>query len=359
MKISSTKKYVTSFSELGYYFDINEGSFNSPNNTIIIFPFYCKIRPSLPTKSIGKIRIHKSLISPSIARLQIQKDNHTVSRKAVHLADCIKVSEDQEGIAVLQIPKSDQMNLADRVEIRIVHDTLNEITRYEEVFRNYEPSPQYDYLISEPSPQYDYLISEPSPGFDRLKESSGLAEIKRLLGIPIEKLASEDESAFLEFKSSLRWSVNENKISEYVEFSAIKEIPAFLNSDGGILIIGINPQGEIIGLTGDLTSFNKSPTWDTWQQHFTSLIHDRYKISAEFDRYIHIQKKTHKDKVVAIITIDRSKSPVWMVVDNRDRQGNGQKEKQVFYVRRKNKTVMLEGLEFTRYVEDRYYIINR
>jgi predicted HTH transcriptional regulator len=118
-----------------------------------------------------------------------------------------------------------------------------------------------------------------------------------------------------------------------------------MNTDGGVLIIGISDNGEIIGLTKDLLTFGNSPTWDTWQQHLTNLIHDRYKISSEFDRYFHVRKTTHDDKSIAIISIEPTDAQVWMFEEG----------KPVFYIRRKNKTVSLDGLQLATYLGDRFH----
>ena len=53
------------------------------------------------------------------------------------------------------------------------------------------------------------------------------------------------------FKSTLRWSLKENrKDAERVTHAVVKTIAAFLNTEGGDLIIGVNDAGEVVGRGG-------------------------------------------------------------------------------------------------------------
>ena len=63
------------------------------------------------------------------------------------------------------------------------------------------------------------------------------------------ELIKRGESKTLEFKSTLRWSLKENKQdSGGVTFASLKTIAAFLNTEGGDLIIGVGDDGSIVGV---------------------------------------------------------------------------------------------------------------
>ncbi|MHC5083377.1 MAG: AlbA family DNA-binding domain-containing protein, partial [Planctomycetota bacterium] len=55
----------------------------------------------------------------------------------------------------------------------------------------------------------------------------------------------------LEFKSTLRWNLKANRPGKEIEISALKTIVAFLNSEGGSLIVGIEDNGNILGIEAD------------------------------------------------------------------------------------------------------------
>ena len=51
------------------------------------------------------------------------------------------------------------------------------------------------------------------------------------------------EDRYTEFKSTLLYSLNTNKIEKYIEFACAKTVCAFLNSEGGHLFIGVEDDG--------------------------------------------------------------------------------------------------------------------
>ncbi len=64
----------------------------------------------------------------------------------------------------------------------------------------------------------------------------------------LEELIAEGESSDLEFKSSLRWDLKENRADKKIGGIALKAIAALSNGEGGTLLIGVNDEGKILGL---------------------------------------------------------------------------------------------------------------
>lgn len=67
----------------------------------------------------------------------------------------------------------------------------------------------------------------------------------------IEQLIANDEDAAVEFKSTARWDINEGKRNPAMEDAVVKTIAAFLNTDGGTLLVGVGPDRVPIGLDLD------------------------------------------------------------------------------------------------------------
>ncbi|MEK6862171.1 MAG: ATP-binding protein, partial [Nanoarchaeota archaeon] len=67
----------------------------------------------------------------------------------------------------------------------------------------------------------------------------------------IISLIEEGESNKLEFKSTLRTNLHTNQADKQVEHSILKTLAAYLNSDGGTLLIGVSDIGEICGIEKD------------------------------------------------------------------------------------------------------------
>lgn len=115
------------------------------------------------------------------------------------------------------------------------------------------------------------------------------------------------ETKNIEFKSSLFHSASDTP----QEFVILKTICGFLNAyEGGVLYIGVNDKGDIIGLKNDLNVKPEIKTIDNLQNHLQRLIADafpkeinalldyRQRKSGELD-YLEIHIPTY-DKVVVL-----------------------------------------------------------
>ena len=66
-----------------------------------------------------------------------------------------------------------------------------------------------------------------------------------------QDLIAQGEGEFVEFKSTLRWNLKAEKKDKNITHAITKTIAAFLNSDGGILLVGVADDGEVLGLDAD------------------------------------------------------------------------------------------------------------
>lgn len=131
----------------------------------------------------------------------------------------------------------------------------------------------------------------------------------------IETIAA-GESDQLEFKSTLRWNLKTDKPGKEIEVAALKTIVAFLNSQGGSLLIGIGDSGNILGTESD--NFANE---DKLLLHFNNLIKER--IGLIFSKFILF--KTHKldSKTILLVDCRKSDKPVFL------KQGKNEE----FYIR--------------------------
>ena len=131
---------------------------------------------------------------------------------------------------------------------------------------------------------------------------------------------SQEENNFIEYKSSLRVCLRENKPMPYVEHSILKTINGFQNSEGGTLYIGIEDDGNILGLEKDFSSFGNKGK-DGFLLHFDNMIINGLGKEQQAD--IEIKFESVAEKEFAIVEVSASNKPVFINV-------NGKKE---FYVR--------------------------
>ena len=57
-------------------------------------------------------------------------------------------------------------------------------------------------------------------------------------------MIAQGESANLEFKSSFRWDLRENKLNRALEGVILKTLAGYMNGKGGTLLIGVADDGS-------------------------------------------------------------------------------------------------------------------
>lgn len=121
----------------------------------------------------------------------------------------------------------------------------------------------------------------------------------------IRALIQNGESSDLEFKSTLRWNLKTDKLDKNVELASLKNIVAFLNSEGGTLLVGIKDDGTILGVEKD-----QFASEDKYLLHFNNLI--RRHIGLEFSQHINFELKDLDSKKILVIDCEPSDNPVFL-----------------------------------------------
>ena len=111
-----------------------------------------------------------------------------------------------------------------------------------------------------------------SQGGTETKEE-GAAEASTTL----EDLIAGGEGEGLEFKSSLRWDLEKESVNRALEDVTAKTVAAFLNGQGGTLLIGVSNDGEVLGLKGDYHTLRKEgrDDQDRFALHLNNVLDDR------------------------------------------------------------------------------------
>ncbi len=157
----------------------------------------------------------------------------------------------------------------------------------------------------------------------------------------ILELLSKDEHENLEFKSTFRWDMRQNAVNKVLEKSVMKTITAFLNSQGGHLVIGVDDNKTIIGLASDYGSLIRKDA-DGFENHFTQVFHNM--IGAEFRQFIKLNWSQIDGKECCVVSVLPSRKPAYLKNDN-----NGEE----FYIRTGNGTTSLKLSEANAYIDSR------
>jgi len=153
----------------------------------------------------------------------------------------------------------------------------------------------------------------------------------------VRSIIREGESKRIEFKESLSLDVKKQTKETYIEQASLKTIGAFLNTEGGILLIGVSDEGEIRGVDREIEKFYKNT--DKFLSHFKDLL--KGKIGEQF--YPFIDNRLVKVDDVQILLVDCKASPTPCFLGGND-----------FYVRTNPATDKLEGSKLVEYVRHHF-----
>jgi hypothetical protein len=159
-------------------------------------------------------------------------------------------------------------------------------------------------------------------------------------------LIKAGESRTVEFKSSLRYCLKQKSPQKYVEHSSFKNLAAFLNTEGGTLLIGVEDNGNITGLEDtDFTTFNGNNKKDEFLKHFDNLVEKYFGngLAGKFD----VSFTVVEEKTIAVVTVkDRAAEPVILK--------NPENNKEEFYIRRNASAKDLTMFEFFTYAREHW-----
>lgn len=164
----------------------------------------------------------------------------------------------------------------------------------------------------------------------------------RLLSRDINAILEEGEGLFVEFKETLRYDVRKNEVSKEIEKMVLKTIIAFLNADGGTLVIGVNDAAEVIGLENDYKALPKKNR-DGFENHLSMLI--KNMIGLPFTKYIDAKFEKLNNKDICVVSVRRSHKPAYL--------RNGDK-KEEFFVRVGNSTQPFSMSETEEYINSHW-----
>ena len=172
-------------------------------------------------------------------------------------------------------------------------------------------------------------LNEFLEGFTSLDESTTIR--------PVAELIEMGEGSNLEFKSTLQWDVVEDRQNKALRDSVLKTLAAFMNSDGGNLLIGVEDSGHIFGLDKDFSILGGSQ--DRFLQLLSSLIAD--KIGPQYASLVSPQFEDMDGKTICVVKTSKSSEPAFL---------SGQRGRE-FFVRVGNTTRALDPEQTVNYIE--------
>ncbi len=157
-------------------------------------------------------------------------------------------------------------------------------------------------------------------------------------GDKIKSLVLKGESKSLEFKQTFDLCLKEKTKQKYVEQSCLKTIVGFLNTDGGVLLIGVEDSGLIPGIDEERKMFHKDSN-DRYLLYLKDKIKTR--IGTPFFRYIDTTVVEVEGR--SVVKVDCHPSDEEVFLDEKE-----------FYIRTSPSTDKLEGKELSSYLKKRF-----
>lgn len=158
-----------------------------------------------------------------------------------------------------------------------------------------------------------------------------------------EELIKRGESKTLEFKSTLRWNLRDDKQDEKViTHSVLKTIAAFLNTDGGDLLIGVADDRSVVG-----TEIDRFETEDKFMLHLAQVV--RNALGDRAGTCIDPKMQIVEGKTVCVVTCQRSPEPVFLKWKGTEATKEGD-----LFVRSGPATIKLSPESAKQYVQTRF-----
>jgi type I restriction enzyme, R subunit len=157
------------------------------------------------------------------------------------------------------------------------------------------------------------------------------------------ELIKRGESKTLEFKSTLRWNLKENRQDDkFITHAVLKTVAAFLNTDGGDLLIGVADDGAIVGIEADRLDND-----DKFMRHLAQVV--RNGMGDRAGTCIDPKVQLVQDKGVCVISCQRSPEPVFLKWKGLEATAEGD-----FFVRSGPGTVRLPPDSAKEYIRTRF-----
>jgi predicted HTH transcriptional regulator len=150
----------------------------------------------------------------------------------------------------------------------------------------------------------------------------------------VREMIKVGETATQEFKSTLRWNQRTRKHDDQITHACIKTIAAFLNTEGGHLLIGVSDDGGFVGIDQD--GFDNP---DKFQLHLWNVL--KQSLGSTAATFVRSEILAVAGLAICVVTCAKSDVRVYC------RLKNGEEH---FYVRTGPATTPLPVSETVAYI---------
>jgi len=179
-------------------------------------------------------------------------------------------------------------------------------------------------------------------GFNQLWEDQTSARAVSTLPDLIEL----GESQTLEFKSTARWNIHTGQADKKMEHAITKAVCGFLNAEGGTLLIGVDDDGQVLGIEVDMSTLGSKANKDGFELFLRQHLDKSLSISTAGVVKVRFEKVDGKE--ICVVSVAASGKPVFAKPTE---GGLGYTE---FWVRIGNATKQLHGDDMIHYRDEHW-----
>lgn len=153
--------------------------------------------------------------------------------------------------------------------------------------------------------------------------------------LSILDLIAAGESQVLEFKSSARWNIRSGSPDKKIEHAITKAVCAFLNAEGGTLLVGVDDDGQVLGLENDYHSLGSKGNRDGYELYLRQLLVNC--LSIQTAGVVRIRFESIDTRDICVVSVAASGRPAftkpveggqgpsefWVRIGNASRQLHG------------------------------------
>ncbi|MBF0268703.1 MAG: DUF262 domain-containing protein [Alphaproteobacteria bacterium] len=256
----------------------------------------------------------------------LQSQNITDMREINQIANFTLI-EWGDNLKISDLPPKEYVPL---LSTRFAHPTLDRMMHWHALPFGWE-SMNYGEFLRKRRESMARIICE---AYDVL---SGDATAEKTQALPLDEIIAEGESGTTEFKSTLRVNLHTGEKDARMELAVLKTIAAFVNGNGGTLVVGVSDEGSPVGIEVD-----GFPNEDKMALHLVNLLNDR--IGPQHSMFIHPRFDDYEGARVLVVECRPGRAPIFVK--------DGAQER--FFVRNSAATAELSASQTQEYIKNRF-----
>lgn len=153
----------------------------------------------------------------------------------------------------------------------------------------------------------------------------------------IEQLIDGGETGSVEFKSTMRIDMRTGTKNRDLELAIAKTIAAFLNTEGGVLVIGVGDDRKTVGIEADIASVSRKDDDGYLSALFQIVVNS---LGEEFCQFVKPAISLRHGHKICIVHVSRGTRAAWLSESGHE----------TFYIRTGNSSRPLSGRKVGDYI---------